>query len=304
MPRFLNNLIVSTLALLLVLSVPVNAGVLDHVTDALRFTNFVLDTDHDDVSNTSIAVAASNFQGNTIDLGDFDVTLAGPVSAVFRTGGRGIPTIDVTLSTGLLNVNPNRVVTVGDAQPLSYVFNTDSGTNATSVAGNALLDARFQMNTFGSYDLKFQLSNRQTSAVDGRFDANGQNDFDFDIGPVNIEGNLFADLLATVTDPIFEAAGFENVFANFSGRTLRETQSQAVADALRTKVESGGTLNADDLNTVTELSLVSRILGDQLPDLSFVEAARAAGAAGAIPEPGTIVLLIGGAAWLRRRTRR
>ena len=296
---------------ILAISTSARAGIFDDVVEGLRFSGFLIATNKDDMSNTATVVAANNFQGNTINFGDFDLTVAGPVTAMLTTGGREIPTLNLTLSTGLLNINPNGVVTVGPAQPLAYTFNFDSGTNTTNVTGNFLFDSRFSINTFGSYDLRFQFGNRQTTTLDGRFDGTTGQNFDFDIGPVDFEGNLFADLLATITDPFFEATGSENIFALFSGRTFRENQTASTVAAFRAMVEGGGILSDDDVATLAGLAMAADFLGDDVPDLGFLpqglgQSGGSASAAGSsnpsIPEPTTLILLsLGAASAIRRR---
>ena len=286
---------------------PALAGIFENVVDGLRVSGFTLGVDGSNISGRTAAVAGTTFQGNTIDLGAFDVTLGGPVSAVVQRGGRGIPTLDVILSTGTLNVNPNGVVTVADPQPLGYSINIDTGTNETNIAGNLLLDARASVNRYGSYDLKLQLSSRQTTDIRGRFD---------DSSPIDIEGNIFADMLATVSDPFFESAGVENVFALFSGRTFREAKARGEVDSLRAAVEAGRTLTESERARLSALSLVADVLGDDFPDVSFVStglpnpndpvAADRTSANGVVPEPSTIFLLamcLPAALLRRRRTR-
>jgi PEP-CTERM motif len=302
---------VATAALLaLCMSAPVRAGgMFGNVVEALRFSGFVVDRNRSDVSNSSIAVAGQNFRGNTVDLGDFNLTLNGPVSAMIETGGRRIPTLDLTLSTGLLNVNPNQVATVGAAQPLSYTLAFDSGTNTTDIVGNMLFDARFSVNAFGSYDLKAQFSNRETTLVDGRFDEASGSNFDVDLGPIDIEGNLVADLLATITDPFFQASGFENVFALFSGRTFREQESESLIAGLLAKVDAGKAITEDELSAVTAMSVVASVLGDAFPDIAFLADASLPDGGGdasasAVPEPATLMLALAGAGLAFRRRRR
>ncbi len=290
------------------LASPARAGMFEGVLDTLRFAGFAVDSTHFELTNTSVATVASVLQGNTIDLGDFDFALAGPVSAVVETGGRRIPEIGLTLSTGLFNLNPNRVVTVGPPQPLLYTLNFDSGTNDTTVSGNLLFDLRAKINTFGSYDLQFQTSNRETTTIDGRFEDFPIGDADFDIGPIDIEGNIFADILATLTDPFFDAAGLENIFAEFSGRTFREQESLKTIDGLRAKIDAGGTLSGDELATVAAMQFMSNILGDELPSLSFLErglleSGQALDGVNSVPEPTSGLLLAAGSLALLRRRR-
>ncbi|MEE9293568.1 MAG: PEP-CTERM sorting domain-containing protein [Phycisphaerae bacterium] len=293
-------------AVVTMLASPVRAGNFEDVLDGLRFAGFVVDGTHLPLSNTDVFVVANTLQGNTIDLGDFDFAVAGPVSLLLETGGRLLPEIGLTLSTGQLNINRNFVVTVGQAQPLAYAFNLDTGTNTTNITGNLLFDLRATINTFGSYDFRFQASNRQTTTIDGRFDNVRIGDPEFDIGPVDIEGNIVADVLATVTDPFFDAAGVENIFAEFSGRTFREQQATETIGRLRTKVAAGGRLSQEELATVSAMKLISDFLGDELQDLDFVADGLPTGggmsaSAQAVPEPATALLLAFGALALFRR---
>ena len=295
---------------------PASAGTFEELLDGMRASGFTLGVDHSNVSNSTIAAAGTTFNGNTIDFGDFDLTLAGPLAAVVELGGRGIPTLDVILSTGRLNVNPNRVVTVGDAQPLGYDLHLDTGTNETDVSGNFLLDARASVNRFGSYDLKLQLSNRQSTVIRGRYDEGSPTNLDFDLGPIDLEGNIFADVLATVTDPFFESAGVENVFALFSGRTFREAKAHDEVEAMRATVDAGGTLTENQLARLGALSLVADVLGDDFPDVGFVSAGlpdpddpvsgNRTSAGIIVPEPSTVFLLamcLPAAWWHYRRKR-
>jgi hypothetical protein len=277
---------------------PLHAGMFGDVLDTLRFAGFAADSAYIDVTNSNVGVIANTLQGNTIDLGDFSFAVAGPVSMVVETGGRRIPEIGLTLSTGQLGINPNRVVTVGAAQPLAYNFNFDTGTNTTNIAGNLLVDLRAKINTYGSYDFRFEASNRQTTNVDGRFEDVPTGNPNFDIGPIDIEGNIFADILANVTDPFFESAGIENIFATFSGRTFREREAKNTIDALKARVDAGGTLTEDELATISALRFVSDFLGDELPNTDFIEQALPTGFSvksdgTIVPEPATGLMLGG-----------
>lgn len=309
----LNSAIVSVV-LFAATSAP--GGIFNDVVRGLDVAGFQIVGLENPVSNKTSVAAGANFQGNPIDFGDFDVTMAGPVTFLFESGGRGIPTLDIGISSGLININPNRVFTIGQPQGMLYAVNFDSGLNTTNITGNMLFDGRLSINAFGSYDLRMQFSNRGTTTQVGRFDDVEPVDFDFDLGPVNIEGNIIADLLATVTDPLFEAVGFENIFASFSGRIGREEQLRSAAQRIRIKLENGGQLTQDDLSMLTGMAMVADMLGDDVPDLSFVSQAVEAGQFEGgddlpqstndnirVPEPTAVLLLCVGAASLLRRRR-
>jgi len=302
--------IVAVVVLAAAAAVPVRAGMFENVVEGLRFAGFTVDGNHDAVSNSTVGVITRNLQGNTIDLGDVEFALQGPLTAMVQTGGRSIPTLDVILSTGRLNVNPNQVTTVGAAEPLAYNATFDSGLNTTSIDGNLLGDARFSINTFGSYDLRLQFSDRQTTTIDGQFSDQSPIDRAVDLGPIDIEGNIFADLLAVVTDPLFELSGTQNIFAQFSGRTFAKQELEARLAELENIVAAGGLLSQDDLAQIAGLSLATSVLGGSAPDLGFLADARIAPAdasssppAAAVPEPSTLLLLVAGAALVVSRRR-
>lgn len=296
-----HNHLIGLVAFLISMGSPVVRGeMFDDVLEGLQFAGFSVDGTHLPLSDTNVFVVANTLRGNTIDLGILDFAIAGPVTLLVEQGGRGIPEIGLTLSTGQLNINPNFVVTVGPPQPLVYAFNIDTGTNTTNITGNMLFDLRATINTFGSYDFRFQASNRQTTTIDGRFENLAIGNPEYDLGPIDIEGNIVADILATVADPFFDAAGVENVFAEFSGRTFREKQARETIGRLKTKVEAGERISQEELATVSAIKLVSDFLGDELPDLGFladglpIEAGTQT-LTNAVPEPATMLLLVLGA---------
>ena len=66
------------------------------------------------------------------------------------------------------------------------------------------------------------------------------------MGPINISGNLYADGLAILTDPIFDRAGRPNPFASFSGRSQLHELLQASALDAQNALATG-----DDLATAS-----------------------------------------------------
>jgi hypothetical protein len=281
----------------------------EDVLDALRYAGFTVDGDHSDVSNSTVGVITRDMQGNVIDTGDLEFALQGPISAVVERGGRIIPTLDLTFSTGSVDVNPNRVVSVGPAQPVTYNFTLDTGLNTTSIDGNFLADARFSINAAGSYDLRLQFSDRQTTTIDGRGN-NPPIERAVDLGPIDIEGNIIYDVLAVITDPLFEAAGYQNTFELLSGRTFAKREIDARIARLEAMVDAGGALTPDDMAQVAGLSMLSSVLGTEPPDLAFLEGAAAGGAAtgpmaASVPEVSTIALFgVAGLVLFVRRPRR
>lgn len=196
------------------LSASANAGFIEDVGFGLGFAGFNIQGQHNVLSGGDDFLINTNFQGNPLDFGAAELTLNGPISLGVSTSNRILPTIDIDFTTAL-NGRQN-------ASPLSYSWVADVGSQTTQIDGSLLLDGRLSVNSFGFYDLEFTYSSRQSVTRDGRF-ADDTQTHDGDVGPINISGNIIADALAAITDPIFEAAGATNPFASFSGSAkLRE----------------------------------------------------------------------------------
>jgi len=200
------------------------AGVWNGVATGLGAAGFDIRGGHNVLSGGSDVLVTNTFQGQKFDFGALELTLNGPLSLDFSTGGRLLPGVDVALTTAASSdVN---------ATPLSYNLNFDVGGQQTSITGTLLIDGAVSLNRLGWYELNIDTSSRQTVVNDGRFD-NGQKNFDFDVGPINVRGNIFADMLAAVTDPFFKAANTENIFAGFSGQArLKEVLTARVEEAV------------------------------------------------------------------------
>lgn len=157
-------------------------------------------------------------------------------------------------------------------EPISYSMELNTGVQDTVVSGTLAYAQNFNMNTLGFYDLSLNISNRGESQIDG-FALVDEQTLDFDVGPINVSGNIFADILAAATEPMFSAAGVQNPFAKFSGRATREAIVNAPIDELRAKVERGETVTEAELQAVAEATFLASVLRVSLPDLEFLETA-------------------------------
>jgi len=274
-------------------------GVWNEVLVGLDYAGFAFAGDYNPLSDGHTLTTVRNFQATPIDLGFVDLTLNGPVGATVTTSNRFVRGVDFAFSAG-----------TPDA-PLSYVYTADIGANEVQIGGSQVLGLNGSINEWGWYDLRFQFSSRQEILSTGRF-ANSDGEFiDYDIGPINISGNLFADLLATITDPFYEAAGYENIFALFSGRTMREDALASTVSGLQAKVASGASLTEKEVSDLVQMAIESRIHGDDVPDLSFLQESMnleqpsrmvlSSSHTPPVPEPATLLLLLAPLAALRRR---
>jgi len=200
------------------------------VGTALDFVGFDLIGQRNPLSGGIDFLATNDFNGAPFDFGAWDLSLDGPLSLQVSTGGRFLSQFDVSFTTA---VNGS-----GNATPLSYVFNGDVGAQSSQVSGTVLADVDFSLNGLGFYDLSIFYSSRQNVTNEGSL-ANGSSTRDFDLGPINVSGNLYADVLAILTDPFFDSTGQVNPFERFSGRAKLSEILQASTADLQTALADG-----------------------------------------------------------------
>ncbi len=203
---------------------------MQNVATALDFIGFDLIGQRNPLSGGIDFLATSNFDGAPFDFGAWDLSLSGPLSMQVSTGGRFLSQFDVSLTTA---VNGRT-----DATPLSYELNTDTGFQSSQVSGTVLADVDFSLNGLGFYDLSINYSSRQNVTREG-LPANDSTTKDYDLGPINISGNIYADVLAILTDPFFDSAGQTNPFERFSGRAQLSQFLQASATDLQSALADG-----------------------------------------------------------------
>jgi hypothetical protein len=261
-------------------------GFLEDVGLALRATAFTIDSRPNPLSGGREIFIGRNFVGNELDFGPWDLTLQGPLSMQVSSGGRALSELEFSFTTAT-----NSQATVS---PLSYVLNYDVGGQETQIAGSLLIDGDLEFNGFGFYELSLTYSSRQNVTRDGRF-ANDEREFDADVGPIVVSGNIFADALAIITQPIFQAIGQENPFASFSG-TAKLTDAIAMSiEELQNDLAAG--ITPADAG-VSPLKVTSP---GYVP--TYVPVAPTAGAQ-VVPEPTVLILMLLGIPLLLARRRR
>jgi len=186
---------------------PASADVFHDVGTGLAFAGFDVRGNRNPLSGGADLLITNTFNGSPFDFGAWDLSFQGPVSLQVSTGGRYLSQFDISLTTAVDNRST--------PSPLSYVFNYDVGGQSTNVTGSALIDADFSLNGFGFYKLTVDYSSRQTVDRNGQV-VTDQSEFDSDFGPITISGNVFTDVLAIVTDPLFQQNGGTNPFASLS----------------------------------------------------------------------------------------
>ncbi len=260
-------------------------GIFENVVYGLRQAGFDFDGKANYLSGGHDLTVSRTFTGETLDFGATELTIQGTPVLSFSTGGRGLQMIEASFNT--------------NDSPFNYSFTTDTGNQVTTVNGSLFLDATASMNSLGFYDMQLDASSRQTIINDGRY-SDEENPNDFDIGPIDIRGNIFADLLATVTDPIFDALGVDNIFSHFSGAGVFEDTLNNKAAKAREKALAGKALTEEEIAELASVSAMAGAMGLQIPDLSFLDTAEIAesitptetsSADKIVPEPASLLLL-------------
>jgi hypothetical protein len=298
MPSSRTRLVALLAAGLFAAAAPARADIWDNVLFGLTEAGFQFNGARNFLSGGADLVVSRNFTGQTLDFGATQLTITGTPVFRFSTGGRGLQTLDISLDT--------------NNTPLTYTLITDSGSQTTTINGSFLLDAATTINSFGWYDLTLDASSRQDITQDGRFN-NDTTQNDFDIGPIHVRGNLFADLAASITDPLFKALGVDNIFASFSGAAQFQDQATTLAKALESKSTAGEMLTADEVAQLISMTTAADAFGFDTPDLGFLDGAAIEQDPDAessdlvsnpVPEPSSLALIVlAGVAVLRRQPR-
>lgn len=219
---------------------------------------------------------------------------------------------DLTLNSGTMAIRAQQFtrfmkgveLVVTTPTPINYTLSLNTGAQDILANGTIGITQLLSINEFGFYDLALSVSNRGDSNADGFLVADDAT-LDFDIGPVNISGNVYADILAMAAEPLFAGIGVQNPFAKFSGRATKEALVEAPVEAIRAKIEQGEAIGDAEMEALVNATLLASILGVTTPDLQFLQdagvfdvtleqrgaVAPVEDAAFAVPEPGTIALL-------------
>jgi len=264
------------------------AGIWENIPYGLGYAGFNIQGQHNYLSGGNDYLVNKFFIGNPLDFGSWELTLNGPISIDVSTGGRLVDEIEFHFQTATSSA--------GVSQPLSYDLACDVCSQTSRISGSILIDGDLTINEFGCYDFHLDYSSRQSVEQDGRFD-NDDTTNDFDIGPIDISGNIYADILAAIFGPVFEQMDVENPFANFSGQLQLEKAIERISAE-----QAKQALLADDLllDSGPLVTFQPDVVGPTptgeilLADTLSIENGTAP-LAGVVPEPSTVLFMMLGA---------
>lgn len=232
------------------------------------------------------ATIVSPWNNKRFDFGLADLTLNGLVTTDLNYTRRIMPAVDFTSQT--------------PQGPLAYTFNINDGIQDLTATGQMTINNKGSLNVLGFYDLEVNISNRGQYSTEG-YGLVDSGTLDFDLGPINVTGNIFIDAIAALTEPYFARTGQPNPFAKISGRAARQTIQAAAEDAIRSKVAAGRLLSEDEIESLISSTVTASLFGQSDPSLTTIDSMLADGNSAdtdalarslvATPEPATILFL-------------
>jgi hypothetical protein len=188
---------------------------------------------------------------------------------------------------------------------LDYSYRTSLGVQDMEFNGTLLGGGIAEINPLGFYEVGLTLSNSNSELVLDGLVVRDEQTMNFDIGPINIQGNIFYDaFVAFLTSLGVDTTELEAVFPaspidQIDDAIQRELQSLGViADATLTLGESASLLSPD---TARDIPIDVAGLTALPADDTAVEPRQPS----TVPEPGTLILLaLGGATVWHAQQRR
>lgn len=236
----------TTLMIVLAGAAPARAELYQDVARGLALLDFRFSGERNVLGDGITVNAGAVYNNREFDFGVAELTLTGQLGLSAGFTRRGIPGAEFSMSTG--------------GTPLAYTFEINNGIQDLTANGRALIDISTDINALGFYDQTIQISNRGTFETDG-FGPEDTGTLAFDVGPIDISGNIFADVLAAVTEPFFAANGVENPFAKFSDRATRLLEATKSIEELQARAAAGEYLTDAELSSLINNSIIAAVLG-------------------------------------------
>ena len=252
---------------------------------------------------------------NTLDLGAVKVQLGPdntllsnpqPVGIHTNVGysTRIIPEVFFSSETGQRSFNQFSGISTFSPTPLKYTVSVNTGLQNYEWSGNAIVETKGSMNALGSYDFNMRITNVGDYTADGVL-VKDEQVTDFDLGPIDVSGNILTDLIAGV----WQATGAQDsaiVPRILSGASQKDKK----LDSLLTRLRAGELLSDEEMQYITQCMIEAAFRADPLgflqnglpaevpgfEGISLTSSATDSGTTAiAVPEPCTLALVAGSA---------
>lgn len=197
---------------------------------------------------------------NTLDLGPLKVELGldpavlssgQPVGIHSRVGftTQLIPEVFFDAQTGQRNYNQFSGISNFSPAPLAYTVTLNTGVQDFEWSGNVQVDSSGRLNALGFYDLDVRFTNVGSYTADGVL-VHDEQVTDFDLGPIDLSGNIAFDMVAGLMQSIGATVSAVGPRV-FSGAAQRDK----VVDELLAKLEAGDKLSDDEMQILLQYAI-------------------------------------------------
>ena len=223
----------------------------------------------------------STGRAETFDTGPVSLTLSGTTQTTLGFTRRGGLSANANTTINALNYQAQVKPVLG------------GGTTGT-VSGVLNLNNSLQINALGFYTLDVNVTNTQSTVTFDTLSGGDQKNLNFDIGPINVRGNVFLDALTGA----LSAAGVDTTqLEQLSGRSGIDQFNAAVQQALAQQgLALDGSVNVTNGGTAATAKASNPLNAASAQTGSAVLANTVTA-----PEPAALLLLACGALLLRRR---
>ncbi|HUW81417.1 MAG TPA: hypothetical protein VMZ31_01325 [Phycisphaerae bacterium] len=265
---------------------PAQAMFFRDVARALQYAGFTVEGQRNILTDGAVVNISQRFFGQPLNFGQTELTPNGQLRAQVGWDRRPIPALQFFMDTG--------------NAPLNYELRRNFGMQDFLATGELQLSIGTEFNALGFYDTIVGINNTGTFETEGLFGENSGH-MDFDVGPINISGNVVADVLAAVFDAL--ALGEDNPFREFSLRSTREKNGidpEQIAQ-IEAALAAGEQITGEQASLLATDSVIQGLFGLGDPQdgaLQFVDSENpqsdAAGVPMTTPEPITALLVVAG----------
>ena len=209
----------------------------------------------------------------TFDIGPMELSLNGAMQSTVQYTDRLLPTLNVDIFSN----------------SLQFVLEDKFGVQDFELTGSLTINHQLEINRLGFYDLTLDIAQTDSELTADGVIVDGVTDMDYNVGPIQIKGNIFVDMAAAAINGLgLDASGLEQVFPaspiarindeinNYLGR------QQAVLSELLTADLADGTLSDEGAGA-------ARDFVDGLVNL--VDDSANSGAPLNVPESSSLVLI-------------